>query len=112
MAVHTSPVHFDTSAPITPARYLLRRIATATLVIALLAALGYAFIGVLSAGSTPPVAGRSITVYTGDTLWSIAEREVPNTMDIREYIWQIEQLNNIDASLTPGQRLILPKLPK
>ena len=36
-------------------------------------------------------------VRTGDTLWSIAETYAPEDMDIREYIYFIEEDNSIES---------------
>ncbi len=51
-----------------------------------------------------------VTVQENDTLWDIAARKVDNRMDIRKYIYEVEQLNNIKnpGALTPGKRLKLP----
>ena len=41
---------------------------------------------------------REITEYyveQGETLWSIAQQYKPEFMDIREYVYEIQQLNNI-----------------
>lgn len=55
------------------------------------------------------------TIYTvkrGDTLWSIAKENIDNSTDIREYIYNITQLNTIkkDAVIQPGQEILLPKM--
>lgn len=44
--------------------------------------------------------GYELTNYivrTGDTLWSIAETYAPEDMDIREYIYFIEEDNSIES---------------
>lgn len=44
--------------------------------------------------------GYELTNYivrTGDTLWSIAETHAPEDMDIREYIYFIEEDNSIES---------------
>lgn len=41
---------------------------------------------------------RSIIVHSGDTLWSIAERYGENS-NIREYIYNIKEINNLDSSM-------------
>lgn len=44
--------------------------------------------------------GYELTNYivrTGDTLWSIAEKYAPDDMDIREYIYFIEEDNSIES---------------
>lgn len=51
---------------------------------------------------------KSIIIYSGDTLWTIAEKEKPNK-DIRQYIHEIRDLNNLnDAHLIIGQEILIP----
>ncbi|MBS3939045.1 MAG: LysM peptidoglycan-binding domain-containing protein [Peptococcaceae bacterium] len=49
-------------------------------------------------------------VERGDTLWGLAERFAPNSMDLREYVFRLRRLNDLQHSATihPGQRLYLP----
>lgn len=50
---------------------------------------------------------QTYTVQPGDTLWSIAEdNRVHN--DIREDIYNIEQLNHCTANIKVGQELLIP----
>ena len=42
-------------------------------------------------------------VQSGDTLWSIATTYKEPGQDIREYIYDIQVLNNIDCIIYPGQ---------
>lgn len=46
-------------------------------------------------------------VKSGDTIWGIAKQN-SNGGDIREYVYQIQKLNNVDSIIYPGQRLKLP----
>lgn len=49
-------------------------------------------------------------VRTGDTLWSIAEKYAPDDMDIREYIYFIEEDNSIEnKSIYPEMELKVRK---
>lgn len=55
------------------------------------------------------------TIYQGDTLWSIAEMYAPADMDLREYIYILEQ-NNPDvlqpkSNLIPGEKILILRLP-
>ncbi len=55
------------------------------------------------------------TIYPGDTLWSIAEDYAPADMDLREYIYILEQ-NNPDvlqpkSNLMPGDKILIYLLP-
>lgn len=50
-----------------------------------------------------------ITVMSGDTLWSLAERYAPNR-DPRDFIYDLVSLNNLnDSVLSSGMRLALPQ---
>lgn len=71
-----------------------------------------------SFGSHPYVEGKSnITKYlfikNGDTLWSIAENiKIENNLnkDIREIIYDIQDINNItNSSLIPGNKISIPQ---
>jgi hypothetical protein len=49
-----------------------------------------------------------ITVYSGDTLWSLAEQYAPNR-DPRDFIADLVALNNLDDSvIAAGMQLALP----
>ncbi len=53
-----------------------------------------------------------VTVQENDTLWDIAAQKVDDRVDIRKYIYEVQQLNHIDepGTLTPGKRLKLPSI--
>ena len=57
--------------------------------------------------SQEPVA---YTVRKGDTLWDICRAHYGNTCDVREMVWWVRQLNNIEdpGELQPGMELWLP----
>lgn len=49
------------------------------------------------------------TVHTGDNIWDIASRFVPDDGDIRLYIWEVERLNGRKLSkIYAGDQIILP----
>lgn len=48
-------------------------------------------------------------VINGDTLWSIATEYKHEKQDIREYVYQLRKLNNIDCIIYPGQVLKIIK---
>lgn len=65
---------------------------------------------VVSAGASPPISNEyeTIKVTKGDTLWEIALNHCPKK-DIREYIYDIKKLNNLnDGYIYTGQIIILP----
>jgi len=48
---------------------------------------------------------KVITIRSGDTLWSIAEK-YNKKGDIREYIYKLKELNNLkDSSIIAGNEL-------
>lgn len=60
---------------------------------------------------------KTIYVSSGDTLWTIAEYEQENNTyydnkDIRDIIYEIKKLNNIDnnSNLITGQKLVIKYL--
>jgi len=62
----------------------------------------------VGSGGLVPVAGTSVIVGPGDTLWSLAERVDP-AADPREVIAAIMRLNDLESSaLQTGQVLLLP----
>ena len=67
------------------------------------------FVGsVVSAGENLKKEYKTVTVRQGDTLWGIASEHRGN-MDIRQYIYQIKKINNLeDAIIYAGQKLNLP----
>ena len=52
---------------------------------------------------------QTVVVGEGDTLWSIAQNNLPRRTDIRNYIEQIRKMNQLDSAVIyPGQVLDLP----
>lgn len=53
-------------------------------------------------------------IYNGDTLWSIAKEEIQNNeyfenKDIRDVVYEIKKVNNLDTSdLFDGQKIKIP----
>lgn len=78
---------------------------------AALALVGVVGGAVVHDGGSPALelAGRStVTVHSGDTLWSIAEALAPHS-DPRAVVDALQEANGLaDASLVPGQVLVVP----
>lgn len=50
-----------------------------------------------------------VTVRSGDTVWAIAASYCSNAEDLRRYVYDISQLNELDGSyLTAGDQLLIP----
>lgn len=65
--------------------------------------------GQLFAEGSSEVKYKTVQVAYGDTLWSIAEDNLPNKMDIRDYVYQISKLNNVTAdTIKDGQDIKIP----
>lgn len=59
------------------------------------------FIIFLLLGNTTAHTEKEIITYTvsqGETLWSIAKQNIDKKIDIRQYIYEIKQLNNMSTS--------------
>ncbi len=75
-----------------------------------------AFLGISNTYSKTEVAYKEDYIIKGDTLWSIAENEVSNNeyyknKDIREVMYEIEKLNNLQSeNLEIGQKILIPNL--
>lgn len=52
---------------------------------------------------------KDIEIKNGQTLWQIVESEFGSDINIRKYVYQIKQINNLENSkLTPGQVIKIP----
>lgn len=66
-------------------------------------------IGSFNASGSTKHTYETITIQSGDTLWSIAEEYAPEGQDIRDYIYEICDRNNIKAGdITQGQDIEIP----
>jgi hypothetical protein len=50
-----------------------------------------------------------VEVRYGDSLWTIAREHGDPDRDVRDIVWQIEQVNDVDAGdLQPGSEITIP----
>lgn len=92
-----------------PIRLTQRGVVVLSAAVAVLCAalLGVAWLSAPAAASHAPAGSSAVrvTVESGDTLWSIAERVAPQA-DPRAEVAKLQQLNHLgDAALVPGQLL-------
>ena len=69
--------------------------------------------GILATGPSgvapaAPDAKQAVTLKAGDTLWDVASRYAPPSMDTRAYLDAILELNGIGVVVDPGTRIKLP----
>lgn len=48
---------------------------------------------------------QEYTIQSGETLWSIASTFRPSTMSIQEYIYNLQQFNQINSTIYPEQTI-------
>ncbi len=66
-------------------------------------------LGLNTAASLTKVQYMDVQISSGDTLWSIAETYMPDTMDTRQAVYQLCKLNNISANeLYAGMTIQIP----
>ena len=104
------------SVPATPSPAMLAGVVAAVLAAAVLALLvshgAFASLvpaapGRAGAVATLPADGPSVTVETGDTLWSIA-RDLQPTGDVRPLVDRLVEVNG-SSVIVPGQELVVPQ---
>lgn len=54
-------------------------------------------------------APRSVVLQEGDTIWEVAQRFAPPSIDVRAYVDTILESNGWEAPPPPGTRLVLPR---
>ncbi len=91
-----------------PARTRLRLTERGRRMLAFLAALPAAVALATREGGAPVGLFETVTVQSGDSLWSIATRIAPGA-DPRDVVDAIGRLNALDGGMiTPGQELAIP----
>lgn len=59
--------------------------------------------------NTDTVCVETVTVTSGDTLWSIAAEYKPSSKDLREFVYEIAADNGVkDCEIYVGQTLLVP----
>ena len=52
---------------------------------------------------------KAVKVHAGDTLWSIAGKNNPVDMDVRQFIEDIKEKNDLESyDIQVGQKLLIP----
>jgi Tfp pilus assembly protein FimV len=60
--------------------------------------------------ASSPSAPKRVVVRPGQTLWAIAERYAPASVDPRAYVDALVEINDLDhAGVQPGDRIRLPR---
>ncbi|NLY81517.1 MAG: LysM peptidoglycan-binding domain-containing protein [Clostridiales bacterium] len=87
----------------------LRFVIFVTVVFVLVALLTINMLGLNNASGSSKNYYKQIEVTCGDTLWDIADRNMPDDMDPRQAVYEISNLNDIDdGQIYPGQILLVP----
>lgn len=53
-------------------------------------------------------APRAVVVKPGETVWDLARRYGPTSMDPRAYVDEVVELNDLQGGVSAGQRIALP----
>ncbi len=92
-------------------RLVLTTIAAAAAVVLALVFGMTAMTPVAEAGASSQVSYVSVTVHEGDNLWTIASEHAPASMDVRDYILLVEEVNGLENGVVhPGTSLSMPIL--
>lgn len=84
--------------------------------IAILAIILITIIGINKAYSKETIEYKEEYIYSGDTLWSIAEKEAEENNyykeeDIRSIVFDLKKVNNIEnTNLEVGQKILIPTI--
>lgn len=62
-----------------------------------------------SAVASKDAAPRSVVLQPGDTVWDLAEKWAPPSLDPRAYVDAVLALNELDGPPAVGQRIRLPR---
>jgi hypothetical protein len=88
----------------------MRRRLGVGLLLALVVVMGLQIGGV---GNSAPAsidgAPRSVRLATGETLWDVAARYAPGSIDTRAYVDELIELNGLAGAPSAGAKIKLPK---
>lgn len=74
----------------------------------------FAILGITNTYSKTEISYKEDYILKGDTLWSIAEKEIDTNeyyrnKDIRDVMFEIKKINNLqNKNLTVGQKILIP----
>ncbi|GGG88013.1 LysM peptidoglycan-binding domain-containing protein [Paenibacillus radicis (ex Gao et al. 2016)] len=92
-------------------RHLLKWVVCAALVALLLTSFLLLQTNASAEHTIPGADEQLIVVSSGDTIWGIAQRYTKAADDIRFNVYKIKERNQLaTVTITPGQKLIVPKL--
>ncbi len=97
--------------PINKKRIVIRSRTRFSIFLVVIAILCISFIASLlnDGNAANNITWEIVDVQKGDTLWGIAKRTLPDNTDIRQYIIEIREANNLEHSnINEGQRLYIP----
>lgn len=80
------------------------------MVIVILVLLIFYLFNTLSMEDDFELSGETYVVQSGDTLYGIADKQIGSNVDIREYIYELKKVNDIDSMVYPGQKIKLLKV--
>lgn len=87
----------------------MRRLAICAILVGIIIFCGFILFLEFSRDSMDCIEWKQKThiVQKGETLWDIAKKYCPKGVDIREWIYEIERINDIDGYIYAGDVLVV-----